>query len=68
MFYEITLNYLKDHLLQALQYIPNILSLQRTLMLKYNRKVDKAEANSQITVGSLLEGLFFPVTLETSVI
>jgi len=26
-------------------------------MLKYNRKVDKAEANSQITVGSLLEGL-----------
>jgi len=33
-------------------------------MLKYNRKVDKAEANSQITVGSLLEGLFLFVDLE----
>ena len=33
-------------------------------MLKYNRKVDKAEANSQITVGSLLEGMFLFVDLE----
>ena len=42
--------------MRALQYIPSILSLQMALMRKYNRKVDKNEASTQITVETLLKG------------
>ncbi|XP_052808603.1 E3 ubiquitin-protein ligase rnf213-alpha-like isoform X2 [Mya arenaria] len=36
----------QDHILQAIQYIPSILSLQRILLQKFQKKLDKAEANT----------------------
>ncbi|WAR07285.1 R213A-like protein [Mya arenaria] len=36
----------RDHILQAIQYIPSILSLQRILLQKFQKKLDKAEANT----------------------
>ncbi|KAL4233165.1 hypothetical protein ACF0H5_007850 [Mactra antiquata] len=42
----------EEHYLRALRFIPSILKLQRALIQKYQRKLDKAEA-SQITVSQL---------------
>ncbi|WAR07198.1 R213A-like protein, partial [Mya arenaria] len=36
----------QDHILQALQFIPSILCLQRILLQKFQKKLDKAEANT----------------------
>ncbi|XP_052244237.1 E3 ubiquitin-protein ligase RNF213-like [Dreissena polymorpha] len=45
--YFILQNFLhEDCLLQALRYIPNILRLQRALLQKYQKKLDKTEANA----------------------
>jgi len=47
---------LQDNILQALQYVPSIVQLQRVLINKYQCKLDKAEANttkiSQIIKGN----------------
>ncbi|XP_052243691.1 E3 ubiquitin-protein ligase rnf213-alpha-like [Dreissena polymorpha] len=55
----------EDCFLQALRYIPNILRLQRALLQKYQKKLDKTEANSikvkdlkkELAVGHETEGL-----------
>ncbi|XP_052243455.1 E3 ubiquitin-protein ligase RNF213-like [Dreissena polymorpha] len=41
---------LEDDILQALQYLPNIMLLQRALLQKLQKKLDRAEANAQLKV------------------
>ncbi|XP_052808680.1 E3 ubiquitin-protein ligase rnf213-alpha-like isoform X1 [Mya arenaria] len=45
----------QDHILQAIQFIPSILGLQRILLQKFQKKLDKAEANT-ILVKDMIKG------------
>ncbi|WAR07202.1 R213A-like protein, partial [Mya arenaria] len=46
----------QDHILQAIQFIPSILGLQRILLQKFQKKLDKAEANT-ILVKDMIKGV-----------
>ncbi|WAR07347.1 R213A-like protein [Mya arenaria] len=52
----------QDHILQAIQSIPSILSLQRILLQKFQRKLDKAEANTILVKDMIKEQLAGPDT------
>ncbi|XP_052808691.1 E3 ubiquitin-protein ligase rnf213-alpha-like isoform X2 [Mya arenaria] len=45
----------QDHILQALQFIPSILCLQRILLQKFQKKLDKAEANTIVVKDMIKE-------------
>ncbi|WAR07295.1 R213A-like protein, partial [Mya arenaria] len=52
----------QDHILQAMQFIPSILSLQRILLRKFQKKLDKGEANAILVKDMIKEQLAGPDT------
>ena len=53
---------LQDHLLRALQFLPDILKFQRLLSQKFHRRMDRSEAE-KFYLGEFLKRGWTPVIL-----